>query len=52
MEFRRQQWRRHFCTHDARGKVLVIPPDLLDLLKKKKDDAAKLARDVRFSSLQ
>jgi adenine-specific DNA-methyltransferase len=36
--------------NDARLEVLVIPPDLLDRLKKKGAD--KLASEVRFSSLQ
>ncbi len=36
--------------HDANLEVLVIPPDLLDRLKKKSVD--KLAGEVRFSSLQ
>lgn len=36
--------------NDSNLEVLVIPPDLLDRLKKKSAD--KLASDVRFSSLQ
>lgn len=36
--------------NDPNLEVLVIPPDLLDRLKKK--SAGKLASDVRFSSLQ
>ncbi|WP_280494342.1 DNA methyltransferase [Nocardia farcinica] len=36
--------------NDPNLEVLVIPPDLLDRLKKK--DADKLASEVRFSSLQ
>src|SRR5690606_21249730 len=36
--------------NDPNLEVLVIPPDLLDRLKKKGAD--KLASDVRFSSLQ
>ena len=36
--------------HDDRLEVLVIPPDLLDRLKKKGTE--KLATEVRFSSLQ
>jgi len=36
--------------HDDRLEVLVIPPDLLDRLKKKGAD--KLASEVRFASLQ
>ncbi|MFI8596241.1 site-specific DNA-methyltransferase [Rothia koreensis] len=36
--------------NDPNLEVLVIPPDLLDRLKKK--GAGKLASDVRFSSLQ
>lgn len=36
--------------NDPNLEVLVIPPDLLDRLKKKRAD--KLASDVRFSSLQ
>jgi adenine-specific DNA-methyltransferase len=37
--------------HDDRLEVLVIPPDLLDRLKKK-GSLEKLASEVRFSSLQ
>jgi adenine-specific DNA-methyltransferase len=37
--------------NDERLEVLVIPPDLLDRLKKK-GDLDKLAGDIRFSSLQ
>ncbi len=36
--------------NDARLEVLVIPPDLLDRLRKKGSD--RLASEVRFSSLQ
>lgn len=39
------------AMNDARLEVLVIPPDLLDRLKKKRD-ISKLAGDIRFSSLQ
>jgi len=39
------------ALNDGRLEVLVIPPDLLDRLKKK-SDVAKLAGEVRFSSLQ
>lgn len=39
------------AMNDDRLEVLVIPPDLLDRLKKK-GDVNKLAGDVRFSSLQ
>lgn len=38
--------------NDARLEVLVIPPDLLDRLKKKGNDIEKLRKDVRFASLQ
>lgn len=38
--------------NDARLEVLVIPPDLLDRLKKKGSDIEKLRKDVRFASLQ
>ncbi|GIJ18507.1 site-specific DNA-methyltransferase [Micromonospora gifhornensis] len=38
------------ALNDDRLEVLVIPPDLLDRLKKKGAD--KLSREVRFSSLQ
>lgn len=38
------------ALNDKDLEVLVIPPDLLDLLKKK--GAGKLAGEVRFSSLQ
>jgi adenine-specific DNA-methyltransferase len=39
------------AINDDRLEVLVIPPDLLDRLKKK-GEVAKLAGSVRFSSLQ
>ena len=39
------------AMNDDRLEVLVIPPDLLDRLKKK-GDISKLAGDIRFSSLQ
>ncbi len=39
------------AMNDDRIEVLVIPPDLLDRLKKK-GDISKLAGDIRFSSLQ
>lgn len=39
------------ALHDERLEVLVIPPDLLDRLKKK-GSLEKLASEVRFSSLQ
>ena len=39
------------AINDDRLEVLVIPPDLLDRLKKK-GDVDKLAGDIRFSSLQ
>ncbi len=39
------------ALNDSRLEVLVIPPDLLDLLKKK-GGAQKLKGQVRFSSLQ
>lgn len=39
------------ALNDDRLEVLVIPPDLLDRLKKK-GSLEKLARDLRFSSLQ
>lgn len=39
------------ALNDDRIEVLVIPPDLLDRLKKK-GSAEKLAGEVRFSSLQ
>ena len=39
------------AMNDDRLEVLVIPPDFLDRLKKK-GDISKLARDIRFSSLQ
>jgi adenine-specific DNA-methyltransferase len=39
------------ALNDPNLEVLVIPPDLLDRLKKK-GSLAKLAGDVRFSSLQ
>ncbi len=39
------------ALNDARLEVLVIPPDLLDRLKKK-GNLEKLASEVRFSSLQ
>lgn len=39
------------AMNDDRLEVLVIPPDLLDRLKKK-GDVDKLVGDVRFSSLQ
>jgi adenine-specific DNA-methyltransferase len=39
------------AINDDRLEVLVIPPDLLDRLKKK-GDVSKLAEDIRFSSLQ
>ncbi len=39
------------AMNDQRLEVLVIPPDLLDRLKKK-GDVDKLAGDIRFSSLQ
>ena len=38
--------------NDARLEVLVIPPDLLDRLRKKGNSLDKLRREVRFSSLQ
>lgn len=37
---------------DARLEVLVIPPDLLDRLRKKGNSVDKLRREVRFASLQ
>lgn len=37
---------------DSELEVLAIPPDLLDRLKKKGGSVAKLAADVRFSTLQ
>jgi adenine-specific DNA-methyltransferase len=39
------------ALNDSRLEVLVIPPDLLDRLKKK-GSLEKIAGDVRFSSLQ
>ncbi len=39
------------ALNDPRLEVLVIPPDLLDRLKKK-GSLDKIAKDVRFSSLQ
>lgn len=40
------------ALNDDRLEVLVIPPDLLDRLKKKGGKAADLAGKLRFSSLQ
>lgn len=40
------------ALNDDRLEVLVIPPDLLDRLKKKGGSVADLAGSVRFSSLQ
>jgi adenine-specific DNA-methyltransferase len=40
------------ALHDEALEVLVIPPDLLDRLKKKGGSAADLAGSVRFSTLQ
>lgn len=40
------------ALNDDRLEVLVIPPDLLDRLKKKGGSLADLAGSVRFSSLQ
>jgi len=40
------------ALNDDRLEVLVIPPDLLDRLKKKGGSVASLAGSVRFSSLQ
>jgi adenine-specific DNA-methyltransferase len=40
------------ALHDDALEVLVIPPDLLDRLKKKGGSAAELAGSVRFSTLQ
>lgn len=40
------------ALHDPHLEVLVIPPDLLDRLKKKGGKAAQLAGQVHFSSLQ
>jgi len=40
------------ALHDERLEVLVIPPDLLDRLKKKGGAAEQLSKTVKFSSLQ
>ncbi len=40
------------ALNDPRLEVLVIPPDLLDRLKKKGGKASELAGTLRFSSLQ
>lgn len=40
------------ALNDDKLEVLVIPPDLLDRLKKKGNSLDKLADEVRFSSLQ
>ncbi len=40
------------ALHDDRLEVLVVPPDLLDRLRKKGNSVEKLRGQVRFSSLQ
>ncbi|MCO5218935.1 MAG: hypothetical protein M9909_08905 [Thermomicrobiales bacterium] len=40
------------ALNDPNLEVLVIPPDLLDRLKKKGGKASELAGKLRFSSLQ
>ncbi|MBN8480785.1 MAG: site-specific DNA-methyltransferase [Xanthomonadales bacterium] len=40
------------ALNDARLEVLVIPPDLLDRLRKKGNSVDRLRKDVRFASLQ
>ena len=40
------------ALNDARLEVLVIPPDLLDRLRKKGNSVDRLRKEVRFASLQ
>lgn len=40
------------ALNDARLEVLVIPPDLLDRLRKRGNSVERLRREVRFASLQ